>query len=79
MRRMVLAGTHVSNFDIAGCKKTGQTRHDTLGKGRPDVHKERMLKPFFRQGEFCAACHKVSLDVPVNGYRWFRGFNDYDN
>src|SRR5439155_2357817 len=19
------------------------------------------------------------LDVPVNGYRWFRGFNDYDN
>ena len=24
-------------------------------------------------------CHKVHLDVPVNGYRWFRGFNDYDN
>jgi Tfp pilus assembly protein PilF len=21
----------------------------------------------------------VHLDVPVNGYRWFRGFNDYDN
>ena len=29
--------------------------------------------------EFCAACHKVHLDVPVNKYRWFRGFNDYDN
>ena len=24
-------------------------------------------------------CHKVHLDVPVNSYRWFRGFNDYDN
>ena len=24
-------------------------------------------------------CHKVHLDVPVNNYRWFRGFNDYDN
>ena len=21
----------------------------------------------------------MHLDVPVNGYRWFRGFNDYDN
>ena len=29
--------------------------------------------------EFCATCHKVHLDVPVNDYRWFRGFNDYDN
>ena len=29
--------------------------------------------------EFCSSCHKVHLDVPVNSYRWFRGFNDYDN
>jgi tetratricopeptide (TPR) repeat protein len=29
--------------------------------------------------EFCSACHKVHLDVPVNNYRWLRGFNDYDN
>jgi hypothetical protein len=29
--------------------------------------------------EFCAACHKVHLDQPVNHYRWFRGFNEYDN
>jgi hypothetical protein len=32
-----------------------------------------------RDAEFCAACHKVHLDVPVNNYRWLRGFNDYDN
>jgi hypothetical protein len=37
------------------------------------------MKPFMRDPEFCAACHKVHLDVPVNNYRWFRGFNDYDN
>ena len=29
--------------------------------------------------EFCSTCHKVHLDVPVNHYRWTRGFNDYDN
>src|ERR1051326_2386734 len=29
--------------------------------------------------EFCSTCHKVHLDVPVNSYRWQRGFNDYDN
>ena len=29
--------------------------------------------------EFCSSCHKVHLDVPVNNYRWFRGFNEYDN
>jgi tetratricopeptide (TPR) repeat protein len=39
------------------------------------------MKPFMRQdsAEYCAGCHKVHLDVPVNSYRWFRGFNDYDN
>jgi Flp pilus assembly protein TadD len=29
--------------------------------------------------EFCSTCHKVHLDVPVNHYRWIRGFNEYDN
>ncbi len=42
---------------------------------------QSFLKPFMRgaSAEFCSACHKVHLDVPVNHYRWFRGFNDYDN
>ena len=29
--------------------------------------------------DFCSTCHKVHLDIPVNHYRWTRGFNDYDN
>jgi Flp pilus assembly protein TadD len=47
----------------------------------PEPHRRTMLKPFMRQqpAEFCSACHKVHLDVPVNQYRWIRGFNDYDN
>jgi tetratricopeptide (TPR) repeat protein len=51
---------------------------DLIIKAKPTVHKQRMLKPFFRTSEYCATCHKVSLDVAVNDYRWFRGQNDYD-
>jgi tetratricopeptide (TPR) repeat protein len=55
--------------------------HDTLIHLAPEPHRNTFLKPFHRQqtAEFCSTCHKVHLDVPVNGYRWFRGFNDYDN
>jgi tetratricopeptide (TPR) repeat protein len=45
----------------------------------PQPHRMTFLKPFMREAEFCSACHKVHLDVPVNDYRWIRGFNDYDN
>jgi Tfp pilus assembly protein PilF len=55
--------------------------HDYLLKLDPVPHKRTFLKGFHRQQtpEFCSSCHKVHLDVPVNAYRWFRGFNDYDN
>ncbi len=47
----------------------------------PGPHRRTFLKPFMRNdsAEFCSTCHKVHLDVPVNNYRWLRGFNDYDN
>jgi tetratricopeptide (TPR) repeat protein len=55
--------------------------HDTLLYLAPRPHRDTFIKPFHREqtAEFCSSCHKVHLDVPVNGYRWFRGFNDYDN
>jgi tetratricopeptide (TPR) repeat protein len=55
--------------------------HDYLLKLAPRPHRETFLKNFHREQtpEFCSSCHKVHLDVPVNSYRWFRGFNDYDN
>lgn len=57
----------------------GQALHDMLLKSKPTVHKNQMLKRFHRSSEFCMPCHKVSLDVPVNNYKWLRGQNDYDN
>jgi len=57
--------------------------HDFAVKINPKPHRSVFLKPFHKQPEqipeFCSACHKVHLDVPVNNYRWIRGFNDYDN
>ena len=55
--------------------------HDQLILMAPRPHRETFMKPFHREqtAEFCSSCHKVHLDVPVNGYRWIRGFNDYDN
>jgi tetratricopeptide (TPR) repeat protein len=55
--------------------------HDRLLLLAPRPHRDTFMKPFHREqtAEFCSSCHKVHLDVPVNGYRWIRGFNDYDN
>jgi len=57
--------------------------HDFAVKLNPKPHRNVFLKPFHKQPgetpEFCSACHKVHLDVPVNHYRWIRGFDDYDN
>ncbi|HEY0564277.1 MAG TPA: multiheme c-type cytochrome, partial [Terriglobales bacterium] len=56
--------------------------HDFTIYLNPEPHRRVFLKPFMRNEqspEFCSSCHKVHLDVPVNAYRWFRGFNEYDN
>ncbi|MEO8661268.1 MAG: tetratricopeptide repeat protein [Bryobacteraceae bacterium] len=48
----------------------------------PEPHRKTFMKPFMRganSAEYCSSCHKVHLDVPVNNYRWIRGFNEYDN
>jgi tetratricopeptide (TPR) repeat protein len=55
--------------------------HDFLTELNPEPHRRVFLKPFMRTqtADFCSTCHKVHLDVPVNHYRWVRGFDDYDN
>ncbi|MGH9685161.1 MAG: tetratricopeptide repeat protein [Candidatus Acidiferrales bacterium] len=55
--------------------------HDYLTELNPEPHRRVFLKPFMRAqtAQFCSVCHKVHLDVPVNHYRWSRGFNEYDN
>ncbi len=52
---------------------------DQVLKSKPAAHKKMFLKPFFRESEYCLTCHKVSLDVPVNNYRYIRGQDEYDN
>jgi tetratricopeptide (TPR) repeat protein len=58
-----------------------RTLHDFMVRVNPEPHRRTFLKPFMREqtAEFCSGCHKVHLDVPVNSYRWVRGFNEYDN
>ncbi len=55
--------------------------HDFTINLNPEPHRRVFLKPFMTKQtpEFCSSCHKVHLDVAVNNYRWFRGFNEYDN
>ena len=74
---------------VPAASRSGRERATRSCRGRttrciylaPEPHRDTFLKPFHREqtAEFCSTCHKVHLDVPVNSYRWFRGFNDYDN
>ena len=54
--------------------------HQFMTKLAPEPHKKTFLRPFHRDqtAKFCASCHKVHLDKPVNDYRWLRGQNEYD-
>ena len=68
--------------ELAATKNpVARSLHDFLIRLNPEPHRRVFLKPFMRDqtAEFCSSCHKVHLDVPVNHYRWFRGFNEYDN
>jgi tetratricopeptide (TPR) repeat protein len=68
--------------ELAATKNPVMRRlHDFLIDLNPEPHRRVFLKPFMRDQtpEFCSSCHKVHLDVPVNDYRWLRGFNEYDN
>ena len=68
--------------DLAASEnRWAQRAHDVLMYMAPAPHRNTFLKPFHTEqaSEFCSTCHKVHLDRPVNHYRWFRGFNEYDN
>ncbi len=50
-----------------------------LIKANPEAHANALITPFFKTAQFCASCHKVSLNEPINNYRWIRGQNEYDS
>jgi len=47
-------------------------------KLKPEAHSKGMLNPIHTGEKFCATCHKVSLDVEINQYKWLRGQDEYD-
>ena len=49
-----------------------------LIKIKPAAHRQGMLRPLHTSETFCATCHKVSLDKPINNYKWLRGQDEYD-
>lgn len=57
--------------------------HDYQVRLDPKPHRSAFLKPFQTRPQevamFCSGCHKVHLDVPVNHYRYLKGFDEYDN
>ena len=56
--------------------------HDFVIRLNPEPHRRVFLKPFMRDSArmvfYSSRCARYP-DVPVNSYRWFRGFNEYDN
>lgn len=69
-----------SEYLFSGVKEgPGAALHDLLVRSKPEVHKRDMKPPILATSEFCVSCHKVSLQEPVNEYRWLRGQNDYDS
>ncbi len=49
-----------------------------LIKLKPDAHSKGLLNTIHTGEKFCATCHKVSLDVEINNYKWLRGQDEYD-
>jgi cytochrome c-type biogenesis protein CcmH/NrfG len=44
----------------------------------PERHSQAVMKSFYRTPEFCAACHKANLPLPLNDYKFIRAFTTYD-
>ena len=44
----------------------------------PDWHRAAVMRPLYKQSEFCAACHKAAMPAMLNDYKWLRTFTTYD-
>ena len=43
-----------------------------------DRHSKAVIQDFYHTPEFCSACHKANLPIPLNDYKWIRAFTAYD-
>ena len=63
--------------DENGNRIPGEVPYDDIIR-HPDRHSKAVMKSFYRQPEFCAACHKANLPHELNEYKWIRAFTSYD-
>jgi Flp pilus assembly protein TadD len=43
-----------------------------------DRHSKAVMQKIYQSPEFCSACHKASLPVILDDYKWIRAFTSYD-
>jgi tetratricopeptide (TPR) repeat protein len=63
--------------DEKGNRITGQVSDDEI-LAHPERHSKAVMQSFYRDPEFCAACHKANLPNPLNEYKFIRAFTVYD-
>ncbi len=63
--------------DENGNRIPGEVPYEDIIR-HPDRHSKAVMKSFYRQPEFCAACHKANLPHDLNEYKWIRAFTSYD-
>ena len=62
---------------FARSRGIGKLINGMIIRVNPSPHREAFMKPIHKDEKFCTTCHKVSLDVPINHYRWLRGQDEY--
>jgi Tfp pilus assembly protein PilF len=74
--RFVLA--EPMDYPFAGDTGWRGKLHDFLIRVRPGPHQRAFLKPdLHRSSEFCSSCHRQSLTLAQNHYRFVRGPDEY--
>ncbi len=57
----------------------GAWLHEALIRMKPEGHARIFSRPEYSEGEYCAVCHKQSIDVVTNHDRWLRLQDQYDS
>ena len=64
-------------LDSSGKPVMGEVPDELILKN-PDLHKKAVMRDIYRTPEFCGTCHKANLPQSLNGYKWIRAFNTWD-
>ncbi len=73
----VVMGVPAVMVDEKGNRIPGQVPFAEIMR-HPERHSAAVMHDFLHKPEFCAACHKANLPVPLNDYKFIRAFTAYD-